>query len=178
MTHPLEHVMRSADGFLLIGESSQGRFPAFSSHAYTSVRKRFYCLDLDGLSESRGPTKGGNVYASVDELPADRDDLAAIWVHPHTIACVVELAHRPSASASDSASSLVTATQWPGCASSAWRRSRSVAAPSTNSTTAGRVQGPDADGQGVRRLRQAAADRSGRQAARATDDGEVSSGHR
>ena len=63
MTHPLEHVMQRADGFLLIGESSRGRFPAFSYHAYTTVGKRFYCLDLDGLAESRGPTKGGKVYA-------------------------------------------------------------------------------------------------------------------
>jgi hypothetical protein len=94
MTHPLEQVMQRADGFLLIGESSRGRFPSFSYHAYTSVGKRFYCLDLDGLTQSRGPTKGGKVYASVDELPADRDDLAVIWVHPHTAARAVEVAHQ------------------------------------------------------------------------------------
>lgn len=92
MTHPLEQVMRNADGFLLIGESSRGRFPALSYHAYTTVGKRFYCLDLDGLTESRGRTTGGKVYTSVDELPADRGDLAVIWVHPHSAERAVKLA--------------------------------------------------------------------------------------
>jgi predicted CoA-binding protein len=95
MAHPLEDVIRNADGFLLIGESGKGRFPAYSYHQYTLAGKRFYCLDLDGLSESRGGTKGGRVYSSVDELPpADtRDDLAIIWSHPHSAARSVELAH-------------------------------------------------------------------------------------
>jgi hypothetical protein len=93
MQHPLEDIIRKAEGFLLIGESSKGRFPAFSYDVYTRIGKRFYCFDLDGLTESRGPTKGGKVYTSVSELPADRDDLAIIWVHPHTAARAVEIAH-------------------------------------------------------------------------------------
>lgn len=135
MTHPLEHVMRSADGFLLIGESSQGRFPAFSYHAYTSVRKRFYCLDLAGLTESRGPTKGGNVYAPRGRVARrlrrpGRDLGSSAHGRGRGRACA-----QAECSASGSASSLATATPWPGCASSAWRWSRSVAAPSTTSTT-------------------------------------------
>ncbi len=93
MSHPLEEVMRNADGFLLIGESGQGRFPAFSFHAYTTVGKRFYCLDLDGLTESRGNSPGHRVYTSISELPDDRDDLAVIWVHPHSTTRAVEIAH-------------------------------------------------------------------------------------
>jgi hypothetical protein len=93
MAHPLEEVIRQADGFLLIGDSSKDRFPAFSYNAYTKRGKRFYCLDMGGLAESRGPTKGGKVYHSVEELPEERDDLAIIWVHPHDAARAVELAH-------------------------------------------------------------------------------------
>jgi hypothetical protein len=40
MAHPLEDVIREADGLLLIGESGKDRFPAFSYHAYTAVGKR------------------------------------------------------------------------------------------------------------------------------------------
>lgn len=97
MAHPLEDVIRNADGFLLIGESGKGRFPAYSYHQYTRAGKRFYCLDLDGLTESRGQTKGGKVYASVDELPQEpevRDDLAVIWVHPHSASKAVDIAHQ------------------------------------------------------------------------------------
>ncbi len=93
MSHPLEDVMNRADGFLLIGESSKDRFPAYSYYAYTHAGKRFFCLDLDGLPESRGKVKGGKVYKSVDELPDDRDDLAVIWVHPHSAARAVDIAH-------------------------------------------------------------------------------------
>ena len=93
MSHPLEAVMQQADGFLLIGESGRQRFPAYSYHQFTQAGKRFYCLDLDGLPASRGATKGGKVYASVDELPEDRDDLALIWVHPRTAARAVDVAH-------------------------------------------------------------------------------------
>lgn len=91
--HPLETVMRDADGFLLIGESGADRFPAFSYHAYTRAGKRFYCLDLDGLTESRGASKGGVVYASVADLPEDTGDLAIIWVRPRTAVRAVEVAH-------------------------------------------------------------------------------------
>jgi hypothetical protein len=92
MGHPLEEVIRHADGFVLIGDSSKARFPGYSYHAYTTVGKRFYCLDLGGLTASRGPTKGGKVYASVADLPADRSDLAVIWVHPHDARRAVEIA--------------------------------------------------------------------------------------
>lgn len=93
MSHPLEDVMRNADGFLLIGESAANRFPGYSYHQYTQAGRRFYCLDLDGLPASRGPTKGGKVYGSVAELPADRGDLAIIWVLPKTASRAVEVAH-------------------------------------------------------------------------------------
>ncbi|MBW1879938.1 MAG: CoA-binding protein [Deltaproteobacteria bacterium] len=93
MSHPLADVIRKADGFLLIGDSSEQRFPAMSYHSYSKVGKRFYCLDLGGLKESRGPTKGGKVYASVEELPEDRDDLAVIWVKPRSATRAVEVAH-------------------------------------------------------------------------------------
>lgn len=92
MTHPLEEIVREAEGFLVIGDSSHDRFPAFSYHAYTSAGKRFYCIDLGGLTESRGATSGGKVYTAVDELPDDVGDLAMIWVHPHTAARAVEYA--------------------------------------------------------------------------------------
>lgn len=93
MGHPLEDVIRNADGFVLIGDSSQGRFPAQSFHCYTKVGKRFYCLDLGGLTESRGSSPGHKVYTSVDELPEDRCDLAVIWVKPRDAAAAVGTAH-------------------------------------------------------------------------------------
>ena len=93
MSHPLEDVIRGADGFLLIGESAKDRFPALSFHAYTSLGMRFYALDLDGRTESRGPSKGARVYTSVEELPADRGDLAILWVTPHTAVRAVDVAH-------------------------------------------------------------------------------------
>jgi hypothetical protein len=91
--HPLETVIRGAEGFVLIGDSSEDRFPGFSYHAYTTTGKKFYCLDLGGLPVSRGPTKGGKVYHSVAELPADHDDLAIIWVKPRSARRAVEVAH-------------------------------------------------------------------------------------
>ena len=93
MAHPLEDVMRGADGFVLIGDSSEGRFPAQSFHCYTQVNKRFYCLDLGGLSESRGPSKGHKVYTRVDELPSDRSDLAVVWMKPASAKRGVDVAH-------------------------------------------------------------------------------------
>ncbi len=93
MSHPLEDVIRKADGFVLIGDSSQARFPAYSYHAYTTIGKRFFCLDLGGLKESRGATSGGPVCNSVEELPEDRGELAIIWVHPNTAKRAVEIAH-------------------------------------------------------------------------------------
>lgn len=89
----LENVMRAAERFVLIGDSSEGRFPAMSYHCYTRVGKRFYCLDLGGLSRSRGPTKGGKVYTRVEDLPEDHGDLAIIWVKPRSAARAVEVAH-------------------------------------------------------------------------------------
>ncbi len=94
MSHPLEKIINCADGFLLIGDSSQGRFPAFSYHAYTQSNKRFYCLDMGGLTASRGKTKGGKVYNSVADLPEERDDLAIIWVKPNRANDAVKLAHQ------------------------------------------------------------------------------------
>lgn len=93
MGHPLEQVIRNAENFVLIGDSSQGRFPAQSFHSYTSVGKRFYCLDVGGLKESRGASPGHKVYNAVEELPEDRGDLAIIWVKPSTAKGAVELAH-------------------------------------------------------------------------------------
>ena len=92
MTHPLETIMREADGFVLIGDSSESRFPAQSFHCYTSVGKRFYCLDLGGLTESRGATKGERVFTSVEELPDDHDDLAVIWTRPETARRAIDVA--------------------------------------------------------------------------------------
>jgi len=92
MAHPLQKVIDEADGFLIIGDSSEGRFPAASYHAYTGLGKRFYCLDLGGLTQSRGKTKGGKVYTSVQELPEDHDDLAVIWVEPHSASRAVDVA--------------------------------------------------------------------------------------
>ncbi len=92
--HPLEQVINSPEPLVLIGHSSEDRFPGFSYNAYTTTGKKFYCLDIGGLPSSRGPTKGGKVYHTVDELPSDRGDLAVIWVKPGTAAKAVELAHQ------------------------------------------------------------------------------------
>lgn len=95
MSELLEEVMRKADGFVVIGDSSDDRFPGFSYNAYTKAGRRFFCVDLGGLRESRGPTKGGKVYASVDELPKDEvGDLAILWVKPKRATEAVELAHQ------------------------------------------------------------------------------------
>ncbi len=93
MSHPLQDVMRDADGFVLIGDSETGHFPAQSYHCYASVDKPFHCLDLGGLTASRGATEGGVVHPSVEDLPADHGDLAIVWVHPHTAVRAVEAAH-------------------------------------------------------------------------------------
>lgn len=93
MGHPLEQVMREAKNFVLIGDSSEDRFPAMSYHSYTQSGQSFYCIDLGGLTESRGGTKGGRVYTAVSELPEDRGDLAIIWVKPSSSARAVDVAH-------------------------------------------------------------------------------------
>lgn len=98
MRHPLADVMNEADGFLLIGDSSADRFPALSYAAYVHAGKRFFCLDLGGLRESRGPLKGGKVYASLEQIPDDHGDLAIIWVKPPRSVEAVELAHRAGCS--------------------------------------------------------------------------------
>jgi hypothetical protein len=92
--HPLQEVIAESEGFVLIGDSSADRFPGLSYNAYTKAGKSFHCLDLGGLKESRGPTKGGPVYSTVAELPSDRDDLAVIWVKPGRAKEAVELAQR------------------------------------------------------------------------------------
>ncbi len=91
--HPLQQLLADADGFVLIGDSSADRFPALSYDSYTRVGKPFHCLDLGGLSESRGPTQGGRVYTRVEDLPDSRSDLAVIWVHPKAAAAAVDVAH-------------------------------------------------------------------------------------
>lgn len=90
--HPLAQVLAESDGFVVIGDSSASRFPGLSYNAYTHAKKKFYCLDLGGLTESRGPTKGGKVYTSVAELPADRSELAVLWVKPTRAKEAVEIA--------------------------------------------------------------------------------------
>ena len=90
--HPLTPVISEADGFVLIGDSSADRFPAMSYNVYSKTGRRFFCLDMGGLTESRGGTKGGVVYTRVADLPDDVGDLAIIWVHPHRSAEAVDLA--------------------------------------------------------------------------------------
>ena len=92
MPHRLAEVINAAEGFLLIGDSSADRFPGYSFHAYTVAGRRFYCLDLGGLTESRGPTTGAKVYTSIEELPDDLGDLAVIWVKPGRALEALELA--------------------------------------------------------------------------------------
>ncbi|MGB5266195.1 MAG: CoA-binding protein [Polyangiales bacterium] len=91
--HPLERVINSPEPLLLIGNSQEDRFPGYSYNAYTRIGKKFYCLDMGGLREARGRSKGGKVYGSTAELPGDLGDLAVIWVHPKTAAAAVKLAH-------------------------------------------------------------------------------------
>lgn len=93
MTHPLQEILRGADGLLLSGDSTADRFPGFSYAAYTKANKPFFCLDLGGLPASRGPVKGGKVYHSVAELPAEKGDLAVIWVKPKRAKEAVDIAH-------------------------------------------------------------------------------------
>jgi hypothetical protein len=81
------------DDFVLIGNSGDGHFPATSFHVYTLAGKRFYCLDLGGLTESRGNSAGRRVYPTVAELPAAHSDLAVIWVGKATARAAVEAAH-------------------------------------------------------------------------------------
>ena len=92
MAHPLEDVMRRAEGFLVIGDSSEDRFPAMSFHCYTRVGKKFHCLDLGGRDRSRGLTKDAKVYTRVADLP-EHDDLAIVWMKPHSARRGVEAAH-------------------------------------------------------------------------------------
>ncbi len=92
--HPLERVINDSAPLVLIGNSSENRFPGMSYSVYTKTGKSFYCLDMGELPESRGPTKGSKVYHSVEELPNDRGDLAVIWVHPTTASAAVDLAHQ------------------------------------------------------------------------------------
>jgi len=97
MGHPLEDVIRNAEPFLLIGDSSQGRFPAQSYHNYAKTKARFYCVDLGGLTESRGGTTGGKVYTDVADVPDDRTDLAIVWVKPRKAKDAVDVAHEAGA---------------------------------------------------------------------------------
>lgn len=91
--HPLESIINAPEPLVLIGNSVEDRFPAYSYDAYTRIGKKFYCIDMGGLPVSRGKTSGGKVYHSVSELPDDRGDLAVIWVHPKSAVSAVDLAH-------------------------------------------------------------------------------------
>ncbi|MFZ5479575.1 MAG: CoA-binding protein [Myxococcota bacterium] len=91
--HPLAALLRATEGFVLVGDSSEDRFPALSYAAYTKAGKRFYCVDLGKLPASRGPVKGGKVYHAASELPADHADLAVVWMKPRSAARGVEVAH-------------------------------------------------------------------------------------
>jgi len=93
MTHPLEDVVRNAEPFVFIGDSREERFPAMSYANATKKDHRVYYLDLGGLSESRGPVKGGKVYTDPAQIPEDRTDLAVIWVKPHSASGAVDVAH-------------------------------------------------------------------------------------
>jgi predicted CoA-binding protein len=90
--HPLENVINAPEPLVLIGNSEENRFPAYSYDAYTRIGKKFYCLDMGGLPASRGKTSGGKVYHQVSELPDDRGDLAVIWVRPKSAVSAVDLA--------------------------------------------------------------------------------------
>ena len=91
--HPLQQIPLAADRFVLIGDSSTERFPGLSYDSYTRADKPFYCLDLGGLTASRGPTKDGQVFTRAEDLPSDRSDLAVIWVKPGAAASAVDVAH-------------------------------------------------------------------------------------
>lgn len=91
--HPLESIINGPEPLVLIGNSAEDRFPAYSYDNYTRFGRRFYCLDMGGLPVSRGKSPGGKVYHAVSELPNDRGDLAIIWVRPSTAASAVDLAH-------------------------------------------------------------------------------------
>ncbi|MFT7625223.1 MAG: putative CoA-binding protein [Myxococcota bacterium] len=91
-THPLQSVMRDAGTLVLIGDSSQDRFPAYSYHSYTQTGQPFVCLDLGGLTESRGSTAGGPVYPTVEALP-EHGPLAIVWLKPRSATRGVEAAH-------------------------------------------------------------------------------------
>ncbi len=91
--HPLETVLAEAGHLLLIGDSSKDRFPAYSFNAYTVLGRPFSCLDLGGLTESRGPTSGARVFTAVDELPDGIGSLAIIWVTASRCVDAVEIAH-------------------------------------------------------------------------------------
>lgn len=93
MLHPLQSIMNETMPLVLIGDSSEGRFPGFSYSCYTKVGRPFYCMDLGGLEESRGPTKGGKVYTSVEDLPDDRGDLAIVWMKRRSAIRGVDMAH-------------------------------------------------------------------------------------
>ncbi len=91
--HPLETTINAPEPLVLIGNSGENRFPAYSYDAYSRMGKKFYCIDMGSLSVSRGKSSGGKVYHAVSELPEDRGDLAVIWVHPKSAVAAVELAH-------------------------------------------------------------------------------------
>jgi hypothetical protein len=92
MAHPLEDVIRSAEPFVFIGDSSEGRFPATSYANCARQNHRVYYYDIGGLTRSRGKVKDGKVYADLGEIPDDRSDLVAIWVKPRSAKKAVDIA--------------------------------------------------------------------------------------
>jgi CoA binding domain len=93
MPHPLENVIRNAEPFVFIGDSGEARFPATSYANAARMKHRVYYFDLGGMTESRGPVKGGKVYADPKDIPSDRTDLAVVWTKPHSAKRAVDVAH-------------------------------------------------------------------------------------
>ncbi|MDB4973150.1 MAG: hypothetical protein JWN48_1491 [Myxococcaceae bacterium] len=93
MHHPLEDIIRTAEPFVFIGDSREDRFPAMSYANAERKQHRVYYLDLGGLTQSRGPVRGGKVYAHAGEIPSDRSDLAVLWVKPSSARRAVDVAH-------------------------------------------------------------------------------------
>jgi predicted CoA-binding protein len=94
MAHPLEDVIRNAEPYVFICDSSQERFSGMSYANATKKGHKVYYYDLGGLTESRGPVKGGKVYADPTEIPLDRTDLCVIWVKPRKAREAVEEAQK------------------------------------------------------------------------------------
>ncbi len=96
--HPLEREINESGHFLLIGDSSEERFPALSFAAYVQAGRTFTCFDLGGRTTSRGKAAGRPVVNDVAQLPADLGPLAIIWTKPRTAVRGVEVAKQAGCS--------------------------------------------------------------------------------